>query len=139
MAEQTADLIRAGRRCRYCAVIVMLAGALATPPIVTTTACVPNGAAAGMRTLICVTPTRPAGIPMNCMGASIPAMETARACAGAGNCATGTPGFGAAPVAIDGDTAPAPVRNIVTTPPRAALPTTTAAPLPSVNRPGAAD
>src|ERR1017187_3412893 len=126
-------------QCRYCAVTVRVAGALAMPPMMTTTGCVPSGAAAGMSRLICVTPTKAVGIPANSMEAPAPPTEAVVNCAGAGNCATGVPAAGAAPVAMAGDTAPARVRYRVTTPPRATVAAGTIAPFASVKTPGAAE
>src|ERR1035437_6924147 len=123
----------------YCAVTVMDAGALAMPPMVTTTASVPSGAFVGTSRLICATPTKAVGIPANSMMAATPPMETAVNCTGAGNCATGVPAAGAAPVEMAGDTVPAPVRYKVTTAPRATVAAGTIAPFASVNRPGAAE
>src|ERR1039458_597768 len=128
-----------GKCLLYCAVTVMVAGALAMPPVITTTGWVPSGAVVGTSRLIWVTPTRAVGIPSNRTGAGTPPMETVVSCTGAGNCVTGVPAAGAAPVAMAGDTAPVPVRYTVRTPPRATVATGTIAPLASVNKPGAAE
>src|SRR5690242_188596 len=72
------------------------------------------------------------------MTAGTPPIVTVRVCTGTGNCATGVVATGAAPVGMAGDTAPAPVRYSVNTPPRATVEDGTMAPLASVNRPGAA-
>src|ERR1019366_7196024 len=122
----------------------MVARALATPPMATTTASVPSGALWGMRRLICATPTKVAGIPSNRMEpapVATPPIETVVACMGTGNSATGVPAAGAAPVATAGDTAPTPVRYRVNTAPRATVAVGTIVPFPftSVNRPGAAE
>src|SRR5260370_26417028 len=111
--------------------------ALDTPPTPTTTACFPSGAVAGIATLICITPTSAVGTPANCTGAAAPPIVTFTACIGAGNCATAVPAGGAAPVAIPGDTAPAPVTQSTPTPPRATVGVGTTAPVVSVNNPGA--
>src|ERR1019366_5218802 len=123
----------------YCAVTVMVAGALAMPPMVTTTAWAPSGALVGTSRLICATPTKAVGIPANSMTPATPPMETVVNCTGAGNCVTGVPAAGAAPVEMAGDTAPAPVRYKLTTPPRATVAAGTIARFASVNRPGAAE
>src|ERR1035441_1753641 len=73
------------------------------------------------------------------MEAPAPPTEAVVNFAGAGNCATGVPAAGAAPVAMAGDTAPVPVRYRVTTPPRATVAAGTIAPFASVNTPGAAE
>src|SRR5664279_209129 len=108
----------------------------------TTMGCVPSGAVAGMRRLICATPTRAVGIPSNRMEPApvgTPPMVTVVACTGTGNSATGVPPAGAAPVAMAGETAPTPVRYRVNTLPRATVAVGTMAPLTFVNRPGAAE
>src|ERR1019366_179301 len=122
----------------------MVAGALGMPPMATTTGCAPSGAVAGMRRLICATPTKVSGIPSNRMEpvpVGTPPIETAVACMGSGNSAAGVPAAGAAPVATAGDTAPTPVRYRVNTAPRATVAVGTMVPFPftSVNRPGAAE
>src|ERR1019366_1315241 len=120
----------------------MVAGALATPPMATTTGSVPSGAVAGMRRLICATPTKVVGIPSNRMEpapVATPPIETVVACMGTGNSPTGVPAAGAAPVAMAGETAPTPVRYRVNTAPRATVAVGTTAPPASVNRPGAAE
>src|ERR1019366_10552864 len=120
----------------------MVAGALAMSPMATTMGCAPGGAVAGMRRLICATPTRAVGIPSNRMEpapVATPPMVTVVGCTGTGNSAMGVPEAGAAPVAMAGETAPTPVRYRVNTAPRATVLVGTMAPLTSVNRPGVAE
>src|SRR5271169_3250008 len=68
--------------------------------------------------LICVTPTSPAGTPINWIVAGTPPTVTAVADVGSGNAVTAVPVAGAAPVGTAGDTGPVPVTYTDTNFPR---------------------
>ena len=116
----------------------MFAAALAMPPMVTITGCVPSGTFAGMRRLTCITPTSALGIPANSTTAATPPIETETFCTGAGNSEAQRSGRRSRAVETAGETAPAPVRYRLTTAPRAAVAAPAIAPFASVNTPGAA-
>src|SRR5947207_1799840 len=77
-------------------------------------------------------------MPMNWIGAGTPPIVTLTAWTGLGRALIAVPDAGADPVAIAGDTTPAPAMNRVTIWPRAALVSGTGAPPESVKIPGAA-
>jgi len=99
-------------------VTTRFAGWLATPPTVTTTACEPSGALWGIVKSICVTPTNPAGIPVNRVVAVIPPTVTVTGSRGLGNRATGVPENGVAPANNAGNVSPSPVMYSVNACPR---------------------
>src|SRR5215469_4011610 len=84
-----------------------------------------------------MTPARAQGIPTNSMGAGRLPTVTVTGKLGAGNSEIGVPKGSAAPVAMGGDTAPAPVMNSVIMAPGAALVLGTGAPLRFTKMPGA--
>src|SRR5713101_1206345 len=90
------------------------------PLTLTTTDCVPTPMPVGIWKLICVTPTNPYGMPMNCVAACTPPTVTVTFWVGFGRLASGVPDAGAAPVETGGVTDPAPVMNSVPIFPRAA-------------------
>src|SRR5271165_1119303 len=102
--------VRASGPRRYC-VTLNLAGALATPPTVTITCCVPSGTLSGTVKLICVTPTDQDGTPTNRIPevASTPPMLRVTGCTGFGIAFL----VGVDPVATNGVTWPSPVMNSV--------------------------
>src|SRR5581483_8877380 len=75
-------------------VTVRLTGGLETPPTVTTTGWLPQGASAGTAKLICVTPTRPGGVPVKITFAGIPPTVTETASRGLGSSSVGVPAAG---------------------------------------------
>src|SRR5215469_3667198 len=99
----------------------MFAAGLDAEPTVTTTGCIPSGTLLGMVKLICVTPTKPLGMPVNSTfdgGTAIPPTVIETGSVGTGVTACGD---GVAPVASAGVTAPSPVIYIAISPPREAL------------------
>ena len=92
----------AGANRRY-SVTVNVAGWLALVPTVTTTGCAPSGAAAGAVKLICVTPTRPLGMPMKVVCAFAPPTVTVTGWTGFGRRASGVLGAGVVPVGSAAD------------------------------------
>src|SRR5579871_2970690 len=58
------------------AVIITFAGGLETPPMVTTTCCIPTGTVAGTMKLICRVPILPGPNPTNCVKAGTPPTVT---------------------------------------------------------------
>src|SRR5579883_2064352 len=106
------------------------------PPALTITGCGPGGALGGITKLICVTPTRPGGMPANEISAATPATVTVTGPRGRGSAASGVSENGEAPVASDGKTVPSPVINNGSVSPGLPLDDGTSAPA-EVNIPGA--